>query len=276
MKHTLQYTFSFCLLLSLFLVQAQDVKTKNLDKTVQKEAIISETPKATTKVVKTKETDTIIPPKMDRYGLRVGVDLYKLTRGLYDKNYNGIELVGDYRLTKKYFLAAELGNENKTTADTRLNSSAKGSYLKVGFDYNGYENWLDMENIISVGMRYGVSTFDQEINSYRIYNPNPYFPEIPWKISGDKFSGLTASWIEVVAGVKVKVFNNVFVGFSLRMNTLVTNHKPADFDNLYIPGFNRTYNGTFGAGINYTVTYFVPIYKKKVVAKKLKKKEEEK
>ncbi len=269
MKHTLQYTFSFCLLLSLFLVQAQEVKTKNLDTKEQ----IPATPK---QAVKTKETDTITPPKTDRYGLRIGLDLYKLTRGFYDTNYNGIELVGDYRLTKKYFLAAELGNENKTTADTRLNSSAKGSYLKVGFDYNGYENWLDMENIISVGMRYGVSTFNQEINSYRIYNPNPYFGEMPWKTSGEKFSGLTASWIEVVAGVKVKVINNVFVGFSFRMNTLVTNRKPAGFDNLYIPGFNRTYNGGFGAGINYTITYFVPIYKKKVVAKKLKKKEEEK
>jgi Domain of unknown function (DUF6048) len=256
MKHTLKYTFSLCLLLSLFMVQAQDVKTKNLDKKKQITA--------TEKVDNTGKIDTIGPQKTDRYGLRVGADLYKLTRGLYDKNYKGLELVGDYRLTKKYFLAAELGNENKTTADTRLNTTAKGSYLKVGFDYNGYENWLNMENIISVGMRYGVSTFDQEINSYRIYNPNPYFGEMPLKTSGEKFSGLTASWIEVVAGVKVKVINNFFVGFSLRMNTLVTNHKPADFDNLYIPGFNRTYNGGFGAGINYTVTYFVPIYKKKV------------
>jgi hypothetical protein len=276
MKHTLKYTFSFCLLLSLFLVQGQDVKTKKLDIKEQKEGINPKASKIeTTPIVETIKTDSI-PQKTDRYGVRVGVDLYKLTRGLYDKNYNGIELVGDYRLTKKYFLAAELGNENKTTEDTRLNSSAKGSYLKVGFDYNGYENWLDMENIISVGMRYGFSTFDQEINSYRTYNPNPYFGEMPWNTSGEKFSGLTASWIEVVAGVKVKVLNNFFVGFSLRMNTLVSNHKPATFDNLYIPGFNRTYNGTFGAGINYTVTYFVPIYKKKVVAKELKKKEEEK
>jgi hypothetical protein len=34
----------------------------------------------------------------------------------FDKGYKGLELVGDYRLTKKY-LAAELGNENKTTDD---------------------------------------------------------------------------------------------------------------------------------------------------------------
>jgi hypothetical protein len=33
--------------------------------------------------------------------------------------------------------------KHKRTDDDRLN---KSSYLKVGFDYNAYENWLDMEN----------------------------------------------------------------------------------------------------------------------------------
>ena len=54
------------------------------------------------------------------------------------------------------------------------------------------------------------------------------------------------------------------MGFSFRMNNLISNKKPDTFDNLYIPGFNRTYNGNFGAGFNYTVSYFIPIYKKKV------------
>jgi hypothetical protein len=35
---------------------------------------------------------------------------------------------------------------------------------------------------------------------------------------------------------------------------------------LYIPGFNRTYDGDFGVGFNYTVSYFIPLYKKKVTA----------
>ncbi|MDG2432409.1 DUF6048 family protein, partial [Flavobacterium sp.] len=48
------------------------------------------------------------------------------------------------------------------------------------------------------------------------------------------------------------------------LNQLVTNKKPDNFDNLYIPGFNKTYNGSFGVGFNYTVSYFLPIYKKKV------------
>jgi hypothetical protein len=113
--------------------------------------------------------------------------------------------------------------ENKTTDDVRLNFTTKGSYLKVGFDYNAYENWLDMENVISIGMRYGFSTFSQELNSFKIYNANPYFGENLLSFYR-KYSGLSASWIEVVAG-KAKVFNNVFMGFSLRLNQLVTNKK---------------------------------------------------
>ena len=269
MKHTLRSFFSFFLVLSMTLAQAQETTTKPIKEkstTVSPEADqkISETSMPLVKIEPVAKTNDSIPAKTDRYGIRVGVDLYKLTRALYDKNYKGIELVGDYRLTKKYFLAAELGNENKTTDDDRVNFTTKGSYLKAGFDYNAYQNWLDMENIISIGLRYGFSTFNQELNSYRIYNSNPYFGETPVIASGKKFDGLSASWIEVVAGVKAKVFDNVFMGFSLRLNRLVTNKQPENFSNLYIPGFNRTYDGDFGVGFNYTVTYFVPIYKKKV------------
>lgn len=270
MKHTLKYFFSIWLITSLTFAQAQDT----LPTQKPSGGKIPEAPKkATAKASTATKTDTIVPVKKDRYGVRVGVDLYKLTRGLYDENYKGIELVGDYRLTKNYYAAAEIGSEDKTTEDDRLNTTTKGTYLKVGFDYNFYENWLDMENIISIGLRGGFSTFSQELNSYKTYNPYPYWGEMPWKTSGETFNGLTAGWIEVVAGVKVKVYNNIFVGFSLRMNTLVYDKKPSDnFENLYIPGFNRTYAGNFGAGFNYTVTYFVPLYKKVVKPEKTTKK----
>jgi hypothetical protein len=273
MKHILKYIFSICLVLSLFLAQAQETNTiKKIADSTSTEAILPDNANLKTINAPDETKSTIVPVKTDRYGLRVGIDLFKLTRGLYDEGYKGIEFVGDYRLTKKYFLAAELGNEIKTTDDDRLNFTTKGSYLKVGFDYNAYENWLDMENIISIGLRYGFSTFNQELNSYKIYNANPYFGETPPVASGAKFNDLTASWIEVVAGLKAKVFDNVFIGFSLRLNRLVSNKKPGNFDNLYIPGFNRTYDGDFGVGLNYTVSYFIPIFKKKVIPVEVPKK----
>ena len=242
MKHTSKFTFSIALILLSFLVNAQQKKTDS------------------------------IPPKIEKFGIRVGADLFKLTRSFYDKNYKGIEFVGDYRLTKNYYLAAELGNENKTTEDDRLNTTAKGTYIKAGFDYNSYENWLDMRNMVFIGLRYGASTFSQQLNSYKLYNTSTYFPEAPTVVSGETFNGLSAQWLEVVVGMKAEVLKNIYIGFSVRMNKILSNTKPENFDNLYIPGFNRTYNGDFGVGFNYTVSYFLPIYKTKSSPKKVVKK----
>ena len=268
MKQSLKYSFSFFFLFSLFFVQAQELNTTSVGIPQEpKKAEVLTTQKKTEKKLEAVKKDSI-PAKTDRYGLIVGVDLYKATRSLYDSDYKGIAFVGDYRLTKKYYLFGEIGSENITVNDPQLNTTTKGSYAKVGFNYNVYTNWLDMENLITLGVRYGFSTFSEQLNSYDIYNANPYFGQAPSVISGQINNGLTASWAEVAAGVNVKVFNNVYVGFSLQLKILVTNVEPDNFENLYIPGFNRTYDGNFGAGFNYTVSYFIPIYKKKVTPTK--------
>ena len=197
----------------------------------------------------------------ESYGVRVGVDLHRLTKSFYDKNYQGLEFAGDYRITKKFYIAGELGNEEKTVDDDRFNFTTSGTYFKVGVDYNSYENWLDMENMIFVGMRYGVSSFNHTLNTYSIYDPTNYYGLTTLE-SGEKFEGLNASWIEIVGGLKAEVLNNLYIGFSVRLNYLVSNKKPNNFDNLFIPGFNRTYDGKFGTGFNYTLSYLIPIYKK--------------
>jgi Domain of unknown function (DUF6048) len=231
-----KYSFSLLFFLLSFVLTAQDKK-------------------------EVKKTDSIIP-KTQRYGLRLGLDLSKLARSVYEKDYRGLEIVGDYRLTKKIYIAAEIGNEKKKTEDTALDFTTTGTYFKVGFDSNSYENWLDMENMIHIGLRYGVSSFSQELNNYTVYNTNSYFPLNPVTVANKKFDGLSAQWAEIVAGAKAEIFNNLYLGFSVRMNYLVVNNKPEGFDNLYIPGFNRTYDGKFGVGWNYTVSYFIPLYKK--------------
>lgn len=198
-----------------------------------------------------------------RYGLRLGIDAHRLTKSLYNDNYKGLELVGDYRITKKFYAAGEIGNEEKTTADDNINYTTKGTYFKVGFDYNAYENWLDMENMIFIGMRAGVGSFNHKLNNFTIYQPGNYYG-INTNTSDQEFNGLSASWLEVVSGLKAEVLNNLYVGFSLRLNYIMSNNEPEGFANLYIPGFNKTYeNSKFGAGINYTISYFIPFYKSK-------------
>ncbi|WP_298427423.1 DUF6048 family protein [uncultured Kordia sp.] len=225
------------------------------------------TEKEATEVVK----DTLSPNK-DNYGLRIGLDLSRPIRVLLEKDYQGFEVVGDFRITKKFYLAAELGNEKKTVDEDQLNFTTEGSYLKVGFDFNAYENWFGMENSIFVGLRYGYSTHKQTLNSYRIYINDTHLenPDNLEFAPGTEFSSLNAHWIEAVAGIKVELYKNIYLGFSVRLNRLLSTKEPDNFQNLFIPGFNKvTTDSNVGAGFNYTISYSIPIYKK------AKKKKEE-
>jgi hypothetical protein len=199
----------------------------------------------------------------EKYGLRFGADLSKLARTAFSDDYSGFELVADYRLSKRFYVAGELGFEEKSTETNFLNSSGKGSYFKAGVDYNLYNNWLGMENLIIGGLRLGVSSFSQTLNSYTIYDTNSQtWGQIQSADSND-YSGLTAAWIELVFGIKAEIFNNIFLGFNVQLKGRLSEKSPNNFENLFIPGFGRTYDSSkIGTGINYTISYLLPIYKK--------------
>ena len=205
-----------------------------------------------------------------KYGLRLGADISKLVRSVIDDDYQGFEINGDYRLTQRLYLAGELGNEERTLDSEALNSTAKGSYFKAGVDYNLYRNWLNMENMIYSGFRVGASTFSQTLNSYTIYDiNNQYFGQQVTVTNPEEFDGLTAIWGELILGIKAEVFTNLFMGLNVQLKFLVSETSPDNFENLYIPGFNRTYDsGVVGAGFGYNISYLIPIYKKAKPVKK--------
>ena len=208
------------------------------------------------------------------YGLRVGIDLSRIIISQTTDDYTGIELVGDYRLKEKLYIAGELGNEKKTKQEDLYNFTTSGSYLKLGVDYNTYENWYGMNNTIFIGGRYAVSSFSQTLNNFQYFDTNRYwnpdsFPN--GSSEAREFSGLTASWLEFVFGLKAELFANLYLGGSVRVGFLVNNKEAEEFPNLFIPGFNKvTDDSKFGVGYNYSLTYMIPLYKK---AKKKNKEE---
>src|SRR5690606_6883750 len=205
-------------------------------------------------------TDTV--PKIEKYGIRVGIDLAKPLRTLIEDGYSGFEIMGDFRVTKKFYAAVELGNEKKDWIEPYVTSKTSGSYAKIGFDYNAYENWLGMENAITLGVRYGFSSFKQGLVNYRIYTDNPAFPS-QLITDSEEFNGLTAHWAEVIIGIKTEIFNNLYLSINAQIKRKITESKPENFANLYIPGFNRTYDySEFGVGYGYSISYLIPIFKK--------------
>ncbi len=241
-KHISTLRISLCLLLMSVSVLAQDKE------------VVQETLEQTTK-------DSV--KITNRYGLRLGGDISKLARTALEDGYKGFEVMGDYRLTKRLYIAGELGTEEKTTITEFLNSTANGSYFKAGIDYNTYENWFGMENAIYTGVRVGASTFKQTLNSFTVYNTNQYFGEQFSSATPQEFSGLTALWTELIIGIKVEVLPNLYLGLNAQLKVLISDDAPNNFENVYIPGYNKTYDsGRFGVGYGYNISYLIPLYKK--------------
>tara|TARA_R110002124_G_scaffold174121_3_gene341704 strand:- start:299 stop:985 length:687 start_codon:yes stop_codon:yes gene_type:complete len=195
------------------------------------------------------------------YGFRLGIDISKPIMGMIDSNSSGLEFVADYRISKNWYIAAELGTQKEITVEDYTNSTSNGSFYKIGFNYNAYENWLDMNNEIFVGFRYATSSFEQTLNSYTSNTGSDYF-------SGNTLStpittkGLNAHWTEFVMGIKVETFKNLFLGFSFSYKIMLSLKQPTNFKTLYVPGFNRVFETETGFGFNYTVSYTIPFISK--------------
>ncbi len=196
----------------------------------------------------------------DIYGLRIGLDLSNPIRTLIDSDRKSIEIVADYRINKKFFAAVEIGFLDNFREEDNFEFTTNGQYLKLGFNYNTYKNWLNMSNEIYIGSRYGFSTFSQTLESFTIISAN----ELPGTGSNiaQEHSGLNANWIEFVGGIKTEIYSNIFLGFSFSLKKMLFTKEPNNFKNLYVPGFDRVFLNNSGFGFNYTISYRIPLFKK--------------
>lgn len=207
-----------------------------------------------------KSLDTI--PVKTTYGIKFGIDLSKQIRMLTEPDYKGLVFTGDYRILNKLFLTTEFGNEEKRVTNEVLDFNTDGSFLKLGVNYNIYNNQKGLNNEIYIGFRYGLGKFSHKLNSYTIYNLDQYWNQ-NFVNNSSSFTDLNASWLEFVLGFKAEIINNIFMGLDLRLNRLISQDKPTNFSNLYIPGFNKVLEeNNFGVGVSYSVYYQIPIFKK--------------
>ena len=197
--------------------------------------------------------------------IRLGFDLLKPVLSSSEGDNLNYEIVGDLQLTENIYLAGEYGLVDKVIEDENINFNSTGSFLRIGFDYNMFENWIGMDNSIYIGLRYGTSNFSSKILDYNVRNKDSYFSNLVTnEFQTIEYSNLSGNWIELLLGIKVETFKNVYLGLSLRLNKLLSDKKPDNFGNLFIPGFNKvTDENTFGSGFNYTLTYSIPLKKRK-------------
>ncbi len=238
-------TFSINCFLFLFVVHLNAQKTTKQKKETPKDTVIYKT----------------------GYGLRLGIDLSKPGLSFVDKSYLGFEIVGDYRISKNWYIAGEIGREEEITFEDFTTSTSKGNYIRLGANINTYTNWLDMNNEVYIGGRYGFAIFEHTLNQF---TPNVASgnSEIPIFFPSETIntpvseSGLTAHWFEFQIGIKVETLKNLFIGFHGAYKIGLSIDNQDNFKTLYAPGFNRVFESNTGFGFNYTISYLIPFVNK--------------
>ncbi|MGB3592528.1 MAG: DUF6048 family protein [Nonlabens sp.] len=197
-----------------------------------------------------------------KYEIRAGVDMASLIRTVVDDEYTGVQLLGDYRIHRDWYIAAELGTETLERSLERIDFETRGSFIKGGVDYNFYTNWLDMDNMLYAGARLAYANMSQRLRSFTVNNDNTFFTPLTI-VRDEEQSGLSALWVELHLGVKVEVLNNLYLTGNVQLKRLITEDEPNGFANLFIPGFGRTFDSSeVGVGYSYGIVYRIPFYKK--------------
>ena len=236
MKKKQIYIFIFSLFTINFIV-GQEIENKKTDSTIVKKKLIN----------------------IDK--LSIGVDLYRPIYSSINNDDLSYELITSLRIFENFSITSEIGSLDKYVEDENVNFTSTGDYLKFGFDYNLFNNWTGMDNSIYLGMRFATSSFNNKIDSYTVRNPDSYWSNnVLDNYETINHSNQNANWIELLVGIKVETFKNIYLGISLRLNRLLSNTTPNNFNNLYIPGFNKvTDDNSWGSGFNYTLTYSLPL-----------------
>lgn len=212
--------------------------------------------------------DTVVYPRT--YGIRVGADLWGLFRGdIYNEKGRALLINADYRIKRDLYVYLGLGTEDKTRVQDFYTYKTSGQFFKLGVDWNIYKNWMDMDNEIYIGIRYGFATFQHRLESYQIFQrgtkigqvSDTYFP-VKKSSQPEDFKGLNAHWVEFVAGTRVELFKNFYMGVQMGIYRILSAIQPKGFANLYIPGFNTVFEGGVGAGFQYQVSYRIPLFKR--------------
>ncbi len=175
-------------------------------------------------------------------------------------------------LKHKYYPVFELGyaGANKTS-NNDINFKTNGLFGRLGVDINLINPKKDQKpttNLFLAGIRLGMSNFPYNVSNVIItdnYWGGSETFNYPAKIS-------TKVWYEIVAGVRVEVTKNIYMGWTIRSKNMLSQDIAGEVAPWYVPGFGTNTGNNWG--FNYTIGYKlqIPMKVKTRTNKEIKKK----
>lgn len=156
-----------------------------------------------------------------------------------DADFGPFYLVGDYGYWAK--------NETLVTGGEYQN---QGTYWRIGADVNILKQDPD-RNMLFFGLRYARSSFSDQINftvNDQVFGPQQYALANP---------NANAAWMELVAGLRVKVWKEFWMGFTSRLKMALAVRGNGELSTYDVPGYGVIGGGSTW-GFNYQVFWRIP------------------
>ncbi len=152
----------------------------------------------------------------------------------------------------KYFPVFQIGfaTANKTTHNAGFKGN--GFFTKMGVDFNLLKSKLKnkrLNNYALGGVMIGYSRFQYSLENQTI--KDEYWGGSETVVANGIFDN--KFWVELNAGLRVPIYKNIYMGWSVQRKFLITRDKEGEISSWYIPGFGK--NNTSNWGFNYIIGY---------------------
>jgi hypothetical protein len=161
-----------------------------------------------------------------------------------DADFGPFYLVGDYGKWGK--------NETLVNGGDYQND---GTYWRAGLDISILKKDPD-RNMLFFGLRYARSSYSEQIN---LTVNDPYFGTQQYSLSNPNAS---AAWGEMVAGLRVKVWKEFWMGFTSRLKLALAVRGNDELSTYDVPGYGVVGGGS-AWGFNYQLFWRIPFERKK-------------
>ena len=195
-------------------------------------------------------------PKTELYqGVFVGLDVFGFLNQALGSDTKSAEASVEVNLLNRFFPVVEVGYAAIETSgeDTDIFYKSSAPYFRIGMNYNVFYKKPHLPGQLLVGLRYGYSSFEYDVNAPALTDPNWGHTSVPFAYEGVKSN---ASWVEVCAGLKTQVYKGFYMGFTVRYRSRLSQKVHENSEPYYIPGFGK--NGSTNVGLTYNLIYKLP------------------
>ena len=200
-------------------------------------------------------------------GPRIGYDLASLARLYFEPERKIFTISVDYEAWQDIYPVIEFGYQNVGITRDNYNYVSNGIFGRAGVDVNilKYEE-SDLYDMLYAGLRYGISYMTHQADD--IFIKDDYFGDLNGASVVE--NQINAHWISVVGGIRVELFDNFFMGWSVLANIKLAQTEDLNMVPYNIPGFGKG-DKRASVVINYTLAYRFPLQwynPKKIVTKR--------